>query len=58
MQSRDGITWTLGLNEDLSRMITIYTEQLLGEGTVYLFSKQINFGMNSLTNRKHFPVFT
>ena len=32
IQSREGITWTLGLNEDLMQLVTKYTDELLREG--------------------------
>lgn len=32
LQSREGITWTLGISEDMARHITMYTDQLINEG--------------------------
>ena len=32
IQSREGITWTLGLNEDLCNVITKFTDELREEG--------------------------
>lgn len=35
LQSREGITWTLGISEDMGRQITMYTEQLINEGMLH-----------------------
>ena len=32
IQSREGITWTLGLYEDLTQLVTKFTDELLEEG--------------------------
>ena len=32
IQSREGVTWTLGLNEDLLQLVTSYTDSLRDEG--------------------------
>lgn len=39
IQSREGITWTLGLYEDLTQLATKFTDELLEQGTctVYWF---------------------
>lgn len=34
IQSREGITWTLGLYEDLTQLVTKFTDELLEEGMV------------------------
>ena len=34
IQSREGITWTMGLNEDLSQLATKFTDELLQEGAL------------------------
>lgn len=35
IQSREGITWTMGLNEDLPQLATKFTDELLHEGAYY-----------------------
>lgn len=42
IQSREGITWTLGLYEDLSRLVTKFTDELLEEGLITTILQQLD----------------
>jgi hypothetical protein len=34
MQGREGVTWTLELNEEITEIVTAFTDQLVEEGLV------------------------
>lgn len=38
IQSREGLTWTLGLYEDLTQLVTRFTDELLKQGSISLLT--------------------
>lgn len=40
IQSREGITWTLGLYEDMTQLVTKFTDELLEEGIIIMAISQ------------------